>query len=97
MLTLRAGVAQRTVTIKESSAFHKAPALPESYHQIFLYNIRDTRGGSFNPIQSCSRCILHSQPRPLGVVTNMLDSDIVINKFKLQAWHHMHFRTNKLE
>ena len=29
-----------------------------------------------------------------GVVANVLDSDIVINEFKLQSCYYVHFRTN---
>ncbi len=32
-----------------------------------------------------------------GVVSNMVDCDIVVSEFKLQLRYYVHFRTNTLE
>ena len=62
MLSLRARVDLGTMAMKKYSAFPKAPALLESYHQIVSCHIQDTCcGGSLIPWQRCSRCILQLQ------------------------------------
>ena len=34
--------------------------------------------------------------RPHGLVTNMLDCDIVVSEFEVQSRYNVHFRTNTL-
>ena len=31
---------------------------------------------------------------PMGVVANMLDSDIIVSEFKLQSCYYVHFQIN---
>ena len=61
MLPLRVGVDLRAMTMKEYSAFLKAPALVELHHQIIKYHIKDTRWGNLISQLKCSRCILQPQ------------------------------------
>ena len=34
---------------------------------------------------------------PNGIVTNMLDCDIVVNEFELQTRYYIHFQTNTVK
>ena len=49
----------------EYSAFLKAPALLDLYHQFVYCQIQDTRSRNSTPLQRCRRCI--QQPLPTGL------------------------------
>ena len=48
----------------------------------------------FDADKQCIKSILHGSF--LGVVVNMLDCNIIVNKFKLQLCYYVHFWTNTL-
>ena len=63
MLLLWARVDRGAMTMKGYSAFPKALALLEPYHQIVKCHIQDTcLGGGILPLQRNRRCILQPQP-----------------------------------
>ena len=51
MLPLQARVDLGAMVMKGYSAFLKAPASLELHHQIVLYHIQDTRGGSYPSVE----------------------------------------------
>ena len=75
MLPLQARVDLGAMAMKGYSAFPKAPALLEPYHQIVYCHIQDTPWGGLTPLWRCSQCILQPQltgqkREPLAKVAN---------------------------
>ena len=65
------------------SVFLKAPALPESHHQIIEYHIQDSLLRSITPLQRSSQCIL--QPPPTEQKQDTEENLITVN-FQIGAW-----------
>ena len=95
VLPCRARVDLAAIAMKGYSAFPNVPALLEPHHQIVLCHIQHTHGGYPSPEK---QSVYSTAPADWarGVVSDILDCNIVVSEFELLSRYCIHFWTNML-